>query len=387
MRSFKLFYGWQYAAIATFYPFVALYLAAAGFDGVQMGLLFGLTPIISLLALPVWGVVADTLGMRRRLLTAMCFISAALPLLLPAARGFVAVMVVMLVLALFRSPIMPIANAITLEALEPQRERFPQIRLWGSFTYAIVSLLVGWWVIDRHVTWTAYLLAAAMLVTGWASRRLPSSKARITVRWWQAGAVVWGNREFVVSTLALVLLQFTNPIASAYLPLYFKELSAPGWMVGAAASIAAAVEVPLMALTPRLIRRYGARRVLLALTLAVPVRWALYHFITVPALILPFQFLHSASAAGYYAAAITYVDSLCPPRWRATGQSFYSAMSDGLGVGAGSMFFGWVYQVGGLPQAFTLGAVVALAGWLILAVGIGWRSKGAEEPGSRGAGV
>ena len=369
LRPFILFYIWHYIAIGVFYPFLSLYLAQAGFDGVQMGLLFGLTPIVSLLVQPVWGIVADVLSMRRRLVTAACVVSGLVGLLLPLGQGFAWVMAVLLALTLVRSPILPIANAVTLEALSPRRERFPQIRLWGSLSFAAATFIVGSWVVDRNVGWIVYLFVAGILLTALASHRLPSSRAQFGARWWEAWAMARGNPQFLLFLLALVLLQATHPLATAYLPLYFKELGAPGWTVGAAWGIAATLEAPFMAVTPRLIRRYGAKRVLVVLTAAVPVRWVLLHALANPFLILPFQFLHSMAAAAYYAAAITHVDSLVPPQWRATGQAFYGAVTDGLAIGVGSLVFGWLYQRVGMGPSFLVGAVVALAGWLVLVLG------------------
>ncbi|MCW5879633.1 MAG: MFS transporter [Anaerolineae bacterium] len=366
LRPFIRFFIAYYIAIGAISPFLSLYLQGQGFDGVQIGLIFGLTPIVSLLAQPWWGAIADAFSMRRRLLTGVLIISGAISLVLPIAQGFVAVTLVMLALTLFRTPSLPIANAITLEALAPHRERYPQIRAWGSASFAITSLLVGWLMVDRALVGTIYLSALGLFLAALVSHFLPNSRAPIVARWWEGWDMARHNRPFLLFLLAMVTLQFTHPLAVAYLPLYLKDLGAPGWMIGAAWGIAAGMEVPLMALTPRLIRKYGAKRVLVGFTAAVPLRWALYSLIPVPLLILPLQFLHAMAAAAYYAAAITYVDGLVPAQWRATGQGFYGALSDSLGIGLGSLFFGWVYQTWGITQAFIVGAGIALVGWLML---------------------
>ena len=341
-------------------------MAERGFDGAQMGVIFGMTPVVALLAQPVWGILADALSMRRRLLTAACVLAAIAAIPLGLVQGFWPILIAMLVLTVVRSPILAISNAITLETLGPQRELFPQIRAWGSLAYAIIAVFIGWWVMDRSLTWTVWLFALGMLLTALASRRLPSSHAPIIARWWTAFDFVRHDRGFQMFLLAMVTMQFTNPIANAYLPLIFRDLAAPTWMTGAAWAIAAGLEAPLMGLAPRLIRRYGVERVMVALTLATPLRWLLYLFINNPVWILPLQALFSFSATAFFAAAVTYIDSLSPPRWRATAQSLYIAVIDSLGVGLGSLVFGWLYQQGGLRVVLTVALVVASAGWLML---------------------
>lgn len=108
------------------------------------------------------------------------------------------------------------------------------------------------------------------------------------------------------------------------------------------------------------------------LTLATPVRWLLYLFISSPVWILPLQMLFSLSATAFFAAAVTHIDGMALPRWRATAQSLYVAAIDSLGVGSGSLVFGGLYQQGGLRLVLIVGLIVALLGWLLL-VSYAWR--------------
>lgn len=250
MKTLRIYYSLYYASLGFLFPYLALFMAERGFDGAQMGVIFGLTPIVALLAQPVWGILADALSMRRRLLTAACFLVALGSIPLGLAQGFGPILLAMLVLTVVRSPILPISNAITLETLGPQRELFPQIRAWGSLAYAITSVFIGWWVVGRSLTWTVWLFGAGMLVTALVSRRLPSSRAPIIARWWTALDFARDDKGFQMFLLAMVLMQFTNPIASAYLPLIFRDLNAPLWMTGVAWAITAGLEAPLMGLAP-----------------------------------------------------------------------------------------------------------------------------------------
>src|SRR4051812_1334028 len=64
----KLFYFCNFAAMAAIMPFLALYYKQVGLTGREIGLVASLSPLVSLLAAPLWGGLADATQQHRRLL-------------------------------------------------------------------------------------------------------------------------------------------------------------------------------------------------------------------------------------------------------------------------------------------------------------------------------
>ena len=55
-----------YAGFAFAWPFMVLYYQSLGFSGAQIGVLTGITPLITLLSTPFWTSLADSSGRYRR---------------------------------------------------------------------------------------------------------------------------------------------------------------------------------------------------------------------------------------------------------------------------------------------------------------------------------
>lgn len=62
-------YFCYYLAIGAFYPFLNLYYERIGLSGLQIGLLASIPALMRPLAGPLWGGLADRLGIHRHLLT------------------------------------------------------------------------------------------------------------------------------------------------------------------------------------------------------------------------------------------------------------------------------------------------------------------------------
>src|SRR6185503_6778036 len=56
------FYVVQFAGVAFLAPFLVLYYQSLGFNGTEIGLLTGITPLITLVAAPLWTNLAGTMA-------------------------------------------------------------------------------------------------------------------------------------------------------------------------------------------------------------------------------------------------------------------------------------------------------------------------------------
>ena len=84
------------------------------------------------------------------------------------------------------------------------------------------------------------------------------------------------------------------------------------------------------------------------------------------ALLLFAQTLHAASFGSFHAAAIGIVHQLFRGRHQARGQAIYGSLTFGVGGTLGSLASGYAWEPLGAALTFTLGAVAALAGMVLL---------------------
>jgi len=65
----KLFYLCYFGASGVYFPYAGLYLGAIGLNGSQIGLIASTVPLAGVLLQPLWGLLSDRYGWRKRLLT------------------------------------------------------------------------------------------------------------------------------------------------------------------------------------------------------------------------------------------------------------------------------------------------------------------------------
>ena len=113
----------------------------------------------------------------------------------------------------------------------------------------------------------------------------------------------------------------------------------------------------------RILRRYGARRVLIgSLGLAV-VRWLLIGEFPDQLWILVFaQVLHAATFGTFHASSIHLVHHYFTGRVQGRGQALYSSLSYGAGGALGSLLSGYLWSAPGPAATFAVASGMALFG-------------------------
>src|SRR5256886_12670794 len=138
---FLAFFAIMYMNIAAI-TFMALALLARGFSPAQTGVVLGVLPVVQVITQPVWGVLADTSGQTKRLLTLACAGLVAASVGLWAARAFVPLLLAMVAVAVMRAGILPLVTAMALAHLGRNDRGFGRIRLWGSVGVSVAGFFV-----------------------------------------------------------------------------------------------------------------------------------------------------------------------------------------------------------------------------------------------------
>ena len=131
--------------------------------------------------------------------------------------------------------------------------------------------------------------------------------------------------------------------------------------MGAALAVATVSELPVFFFSGMLMKRWGARS-LLVLSLFVYVLRALaMSFLSAPWQVLPVQLLHGLTFSITWAAGVTYAREIAPPGMGATAQGLFSGAFFGLGGSVGALIGGVLYQEVGSAALFRWMALVVFA--------------------------
>lgn len=365
----RLAYFCYFAAMAGFMPFLSLYYAQLGLSAGEIGLLVGIPPVVTFIAAPLWGGLADATHQHKRLLLGAVVSAMLVVLVFLVARGLPQLIPVVVAYALFSAPIMPLIDNTVLAMLGEERERYGRIRLWGALGWGVVGtvggLLVDW--VGLRVSFLNYFVF--MLVLLLVVLRLPVAESSIGSRFWQGARSLFAEPQWVVLLIAIFCSGVAMSITNSFLFLYIDELGGSRTLMGLSLTVATISEVPIFFYAERLLRRWGARGVLMMALLAQVVRTFAYALIPAAWLILPVSLLHGFTFSAMWSASVAYASELAAPKGlMATAQGLLGGVSMGLGGVVGALVGGLVYERYGPVTLFVAVGLVALAGLLFFLV-------------------
>ncbi len=359
-----LVYAAYYGALGALAPFLPLFYRAHGMDGLQIGALAAVAPALALVCQPLWAGLADRRGQRRTLLLTLLAGSGITSLLFLLARNFAAFLLCAAAMSVFSTSVGPVADSLTILHLGVARERYARIRLWGAAAFALATVSVGA-VLGRDglalifPVYAVGLALALVLVAGGPSGSAPAAQRR---RPWDALPELWRTPAYRAFVGVACLLQLASSANNAFLSVYLHTLGSSARVVGLAWAVAAASEVPVMALVPHVVSRLGPRRVLTAALLVYAARYALFSAFAARGAgwILGLQLLQGLSFGLFYTTAVPYVSRLAPPHLQTSGQAVYAAATQGATAIVSALLAGLAFDALG-PRAVYEGAAVAAA--------------------------
>jgi PPP family 3-phenylpropionic acid transporter len=365
------FYFFYFAFVGAFTPYWGLYLKSLEFSAFQIGALMSLLQVARVFAPGLWGWLADHTGKHVSVVQLAALLSLLSYLGVFAGEGFVWLFVTMLLMSLFWSASLPLVEAITLGHLGQGAEGYGRIRMWGSIGFIVAVLVLGY-VLDvapvRDLLWIVLGLKAGVLLF---TRRLPQSR---TMPHHTDDQPVWEilRRPEVMAFLAACFMMAAAH--GAYYTFYSIDLVDHGYsksVVGWLWALGVICEVLVFLWMPRLTARFSLRQILLVSFLLATVRFLMIGWgVSSLAVLLLAQTLHAASFGSYHAAAVALTHHYFRGRHQAKGQGLYTSLSFGLGGTLGGLLSGYAWEGWGAGWAFTLSAVCALLGFVILARGL-----------------
>ncbi|MGH8516348.1 MAG: MFS transporter, partial [Panacagrimonas sp.] len=209
-----------------------------------------------------------------------------------------------------------------------------------------------------------WVVVAAMLAMVWFGLRVPDVQDLRPHDSAMGGFIARARQPAVLALLATCFLsQLSFAPYYGFFSLHLEQHAYSRGVIGALWALGVVAEVIVFLYTGRIIRRWGARPVLVVTLLSTAARWLLLaQFVDVAALLVVSQVLHFLSFAVYHAVTVHYVHELFPGRLQGRGQALLAAVSFGLGGAMGSLLTGAAWESLGARAVYLVATGVALAG-------------------------
>ncbi|WP_437277104.1 MFS transporter [Sorangium sp. So ce375] len=391
-RAISLYYFGIFAVLGVYLPLFPSWLEARGMRGLAMGAIAATLPAMGLIAPPVFGYIADSLGVRVWLIRGACagafvvFALLALSSALGVSLAFGGLFVAALAFSFFRSPMFTMADVVAVEASASSGIAYGRLRLWGSISFALMAIASGALLDPARPAVLPAAMAASLLVAFALSWALPargetpfrrsgrsddvadaasaerSPAAAGSVR--QRARALLQSHDFRLFLAASFLAQSATSSYDLCYTLHLRDIGFPESLVGVAWAVGVAGEIALMAFSGPLLKRFAPPTVLAFAFAGASLRWALLSYVRFWPALLAIQPLHAVSFGMMWVASLAYTRHRSPPQILATAQGLFSA-SAGAGSVVGMLVWGELYKRGGGSLTFGVASITALIAFVL----------------------
>ena len=386
-RYLATYYFFYFVAVGVLEPYLTPLWRDFGLSAAEIGLLNAIMPGAAIVAPFLWTAYADATRQGDRIFLWNTWLSMAASLALPAARTFAVAALGIFCVAVFRTPLIPLANSMAFRALAGRPHGFAGIRLWGTIGYIVAAVVAGGvmdWLGLRIGMYGIALAMAACGVVAWAGR----SRERVRLAPASLPEILESlrDRRFLMLVTATGLAWTSYGPYGTFYTIHLESLGYARAFAGAAWAVAATSELAVMLLWPRMCRWAEPRTWLMIALAAHPLRWLLSSIAHGPVLLLTIQLTHAFTFGVLYLAAMQIVERLAPAGLRATAQGVFASLTFGVGGLAGSILGGVLYEAMGMTALYIASAIISGWGMFVYAVGRSREAQGAASPGEKTTG-
>lgn len=356
----KAIYFFIFAAIAAFFPYLVLHYKQLGLSGKQIGILTSLFPIITVIASPIWGGIADRTQAHKTLLILMISGAITSVFLLSQVSSFWLILALVTTFAASVASIGSIIDTSVLSRLGQHKQDYGKFRLWGTIGFGAVSPVAGYITQLYGLSWAFYMYIVFLSVVLILIFKFPIQKISFRKPLgptnFEFRSPAWLNFLLLLFVIGIGL-----GISGNYLLLRMESLGIPRTYMGLTLVTLTLSEIPLMIFGHRLLKILPAQRWLYIALGFMCLRLFANSLATAPWHFLLVQFFHGPTFALVWVAGVAYADELSPSHLKATSQGIFSSVLNGLGGALGALIGGFLFDSLGAVRMFSyssLGLVI-----------------------------
>jgi len=356
-----IYFFFFYAAAASFGPFLGYWFQGAGLSSQQIGVLYAIGPFAALFVQPLWGALCDRFGMEKSALLICSLFTPLIAFGYSFAGSFAMFALTALLLALFSSPMAPLADAIAVNHTNRHGQTYGGARVWGSIGWALVVFPMGILYQRIGIRHMFSFYMALMAVVFAAAFLLERGGGRQNVAWRDIGRLV-KKKQFAAFLPLVFLVAFGAQSYGVFFSVFLGHLGGSVSLhIGILTAVSATSELPFFIFAKRIVERFGYRRVMAACAIVGAVRFLVVSFYPPFAILMACQLLQGANAL-FYAAGVQFAYDISPERLKTTGQSLYSMVYVNLAVLIASNVGGWLIDSYGYGLMYRVAAAISVLG-------------------------
>lgn len=321
-----------------------------GFDGAQIGLIYGSTAIGAIISPLFVGIVADRYFSSQYVFSFMHLLGSVFLLAASLVTTFVPLYCLLLAYSLCYMPTLSLANGIGFRHLKDPDREFPMVRVLGTIGWIVAGLTVSFFEFEDNNIPLRIAAGASLILSAYGlflpntpPFKIVKSKSFVELLGLDAFSLL-RDPSFFVFFVCSVLICIPLAFYYSFTNLFLNELGLEG--AAGKMTLGQFSEVIFMVVMPLLFRRMGVKWMLMVGMLAWALRYSLFAFggvdqATVWMLYLGIA-LHGICYDFFFVAGQIYADRRATERHKNSVQGLMTLGTYGFGMLFGSMISGWI---------------------------------------------
>jgi len=353
----------EYAIWGAWAPVLGAYLTnppskgGLGFDNNQLGVIYSLLPLASIISPFIAGQLADRRFATERFLGTLQIFAGIALLVMASQKQYGGMILWMLIFSLLYAPTLALTNSLAFSHMRDAEKEFGGIRVWGTIGWIVSGLLLTLFrnklphLTPAGMSDSLFLAGIMALILGVFSFGLPHTPPKregVNPLAFMDALQLLKNRNFaifvIISFVVATELQFYYVLTSPFLE---QRMGIPHEDVPGVMTLAQIAEIVVMGvLLPYLLPKMGVRKTMVVGILAWPIRYIIFALgAAMPQLkwlVVASLTLHGFCYVFFFTVGFIYVDQVAHADIRASAQSFIALVVLGVGSYVGSLFTGWI---------------------------------------------
>jgi MFS family permease len=321
-----------YGALACIYPFLVYYFQEKELSYMEMGIIFSIISITGVIVQPIWGFITDKYSNKRTIIIITMMLSAVAVYSLIVANGFYTIILSVILLMSFLSPVTPITDAYSYEIIEqyPKLE-YGKIRLMGSFGYAVAALFMGYAVKiygmnSSYFTYSILMLLGALLLLS-IDYRGKGTRKNIS---FNDVVNLTRDKRFVLLIVSVILTNIGAGSNSSYIPVLIEKTGGDVAQLGIVFFVIAISELPAFYFGGRLLCKNGELNLYIVGMALFVLRYFLDSICDDYVPVLMIQLLQGVTYTFYLMTSLQYLNKITPVTMRTSAITMHAAA---MGIG------------------------------------------------------
>jgi len=222
-----LTYFFIYFSNALFIAFFQIFLEFKGFSESKVGILSSITPLLCIIANPLYSIIGKNNKKVRYLLLVLCILEAIVILLVYHVNEFSLLVVVMCLVAMIDPPLFIILDSYTSSFVKEHNKNYSYIRMIGTLSYAIGSLIAGF-IIEISGYATIFYSASFLMLISLVLVLLLKTNNKSEERNKGDFKLLLKNKSFLIFAIYFMFILSFQLLGDTYISIYLtkeKELN------------------------------------------------------------------------------------------------------------------------------------------------------------------